>query len=49
MLKSVQGGDLVAAREHALSIEPHIPPSRTTKARDLSSLWAGCYQRLKEA
>jgi hypothetical protein len=49
MLKSVLAGDLVAAREHALSIEPHIPPSRATKARDLSSLWAGCYQRLKEA
>ncbi len=49
ILKALEAGDLGAACRHSLSIEPHLPPSRTTKARDLSSLWVGCYQRLKEA
>jgi hypothetical protein len=48
MLKSVLAGDLGAARGLALAIEPHLPPSRATKARDLSGLWAGCSQRLKD-
>jgi len=49
LLKSVLAGDLGAARKLALTIEPHLPPSRATKTRDLSSLWPGCYQRLKDA
>ena len=42
-------GDLVAARQLAMTIEPHLPPSRATKRRDLSGLWAGSFQRLKDA
>lgn len=49
ILKAVEAGDLGAACRHALSIQPHLPLSRTAKARDLSSVWAGCYQRLKGA
>jgi len=49
MLEAVLAGDLVSARELALTIEPHLPPSRAAKTRDLSGLWAGCFQRLIHA
>ena len=49
ILKAVLAGDLADACKLARAIEPRLPPARAAKTRDVSGLWAGCYQRLKEA
>jgi hypothetical protein len=39
-------GEAELARKAAQGLEPHMPPSRSARARDLTALWTGAYARL---
>jgi hypothetical protein len=44
----LQRGDAVLAQKAAHALVPRLPPSRPTRARDLTALWTGAYARLTQ-
>jgi hypothetical protein len=47
LFRALCTGDLAAARRLAMDLEPRLPPAGGARPRDVSGLWAGCFQRLK--